>query len=74
MRIGIDARTILNPKTGEPAGVGQYTYNILRALLAIDRHNEYVLFFARPVDPAKSLRKKNSRFVYFLHRTDQPTV
>lgn len=65
MRIGIDARTILDPKNGEPAGVGQYTYNLLRALLAIDRHNEYVLFFDRPVEPAKSLRKKNSRFVYF---------
>lgn len=45
MRIGIDCRTILNPGSGEAAGVGHYTMNIVRALLDIDRENEYVLFF-----------------------------
>jgi glycosyltransferase involved in cell wall biosynthesis len=45
MRIGIDARTILNPEKGEAIGVGHYTYQLIRHLLAIDRENEYVLFF-----------------------------
>ncbi|MFA4818081.1 MAG: glycosyltransferase family 1 protein [Parcubacteria group bacterium] len=45
MRIGIDARTILNPEKGDAIGVGHYTYQLIRHLLQIDRENEYVLFF-----------------------------
>jgi len=45
MRIGIDCRTILNPESGERAGVGHYTDALVRALLELDRENEYVLFF-----------------------------
>lgn len=45
MKIGIDARTILNPEQGEAIGVGHYTYQLIRHLLAIDKENEYVLFF-----------------------------
>lgn len=45
MRIGIDARTILNPDKGEAIGVGHYTYQLIRHLLKIDKENEYVLFF-----------------------------
>lgn len=45
MRIGIDARTILNPDKGEAIGVGHYTYQLIRHLLEIDKDNEYVLFF-----------------------------
>lgn len=45
MRIGIDARTILNPEKGEAIGVGHYTYQLIRNLLELDRENEYVLFF-----------------------------
>jgi glycosyltransferase involved in cell wall biosynthesis len=44
MRIGIDCRTILNPKGGEGAGVGHYTYYLVTSLLAADHTNEYVLF------------------------------
>ena len=33
MRIGIDARTILNPGKGEQAGVGHYTYHLIKHLL-----------------------------------------
>jgi len=29
MRIGIDCRTILNPKLGEQAGIGYYTYYLV---------------------------------------------
>lgn len=45
MKIGIDARTILNPDKGEAIGVGHYTYQLIRHLLECDGENEYVLFF-----------------------------
>ena len=45
MRIGIDARTILNPEKGEAIGVGHYTYQLIKNLLDIDHENEYVIFF-----------------------------
>ena len=45
MKIGIDCRTILNPSGGEQAGVGHYTYYLVKSLLEIDKHNTYVLFF-----------------------------
>lgn len=50
MRIGIDARTILNPELGEAIGIGHYTFMLVRHLLKMDEDfkrgkNEYVLFF-----------------------------
>ena len=45
LRIGIDCRTMLNPVSGERAGVGHYTFHLVRALLEIDRQNHYVLYF-----------------------------
>lgn len=45
MRIGIDARSILNPEKGDAIGVGHYTYQLIRHLLDMDKENEYVLFF-----------------------------
>ncbi len=45
MRIGIDARSILNPEKGEAIGVGHYTYQLIRHLLKNDTQNEYVIFF-----------------------------
>lgn len=45
MRVGIDCRTILNPGYGEQAGVGHYTYYLIKHLLKIDKKNKYVLFF-----------------------------
>jgi len=44
MRIGIDARWIFR----EVSGIGTYTREVIRCLAAIDRDNEYVLFFDRP--------------------------
>ncbi|MEA2098354.1 MAG: glycosyltransferase family 1 protein [Patescibacteria group bacterium] len=46
MKIGIDAQTILNPKMGDAAGLGHYTYQLIRYLLKIDKENEYVLYFS----------------------------
>lgn len=45
MRIGIDARSILNPEKGEAIGIGHYTYQLIRHLLKNDTENEYVIFF-----------------------------
>ncbi|MDD4994962.1 MAG: glycosyltransferase family 1 protein [Patescibacteria group bacterium] len=45
MRIGIDCRTILNPGFGEGAGVGHYTYYLVKNILRIDQENEYFLYF-----------------------------
>lgn len=36
---------MLNPLSGERAGVGHYTYHIVQALLRVDRRNTYVLYF-----------------------------
>jgi len=46
MRIGIDAQTILNPEMGDAAGLGHYTYQLIRYLLKTDKKNEYFLFFS----------------------------
>ena len=46
MKIGIDAQTILNPKMGDAAGLGHYTYQLIRYLLKIDKENEYILYFS----------------------------
>lgn len=52
MKIGIDISQLLYPGTG----VANYTYNLVKHLLLLDKKNEYRLFFA-------SLRKpKNANF------------
>ncbi|MCL5436115.1 MAG: glycosyltransferase family 4 protein [Patescibacteria group bacterium] len=45
MRIGIDCRTILNPSAGEKAGIAHYTYHLVKALLRLNRADEFMLFF-----------------------------
>lgn len=40
MKIGIDLREAVNPKSGK----GIYTHNLVKNLLKIDRDNEYVLY------------------------------
>jgi len=67
MRIGIDARTILNPKEGEAIGSGHYTYQLLKNILELDKENEYVIFFdfrAREKDIQK-FTKLNVRIVFY---------
>lgn len=67
MRIGIDARTILNPEKGEAIGSGHYTYQLIRNLLEIDKENEYVLFFdfrVREKD-VKKFTRSNVRIKFY---------
>lgn len=59
MRIGIDCRTILHPELGEKAGVGHYTYYLVRSLIEHDHDNEYVLFFSHRPNPFKELEQPN---------------
>ncbi len=60
LRIGIDCRTMLNPISGERAGVGHYTFHIVRALLEVDRVNEYVLYFDHRMPRAVTDNFENS--------------
>jgi glycosyltransferase involved in cell wall biosynthesis len=46
MRIAVDGRTIIRGKSG----VGTYVERTIRALLHIDRKNEYFLFLVEPLD------------------------
>ncbi len=70
MKIGIDAQTILSPEMGEAAGLGHYTYQLIRYLLKIDSQNEYVLFFSyrvreKDIEKIKKLKKPNVKIKYF---------
>lgn len=67
MRIGIDARSILNPIKGDGIGVGHYTYQIIRHLLDSDKENEYVLFFDARVreKDVRKFTRKNVKIVFY---------
>lgn len=71
MRIGIDARTILNPELGEAVGAGHYTFMLIRHLLKMDADfkvgkNEYVLFFDNRVRK-KDIERFNIKGVKVRH-------
>lgn len=65
MKIGIDCRTILNPLKGERAGVGYYTYYLVKHLLKLDKKNQYVLFFDYRVKDTSPFKQKNVVIKYF---------
>ncbi len=67
MKIGMDARTILNPIKGDAIGVGHYTYQLIRYLLEIDNENKYVLFFDSRVrqKDVRKFTKKNTKIVFY---------
>ena len=59
MRIGIDCRTILHPG-GEKAGIGHYTYYLVKSLLEVDKKNTYVLYFDYRIKDLSPFKRKNS--------------
>ncbi len=61
MRIGIDVRGLL---TGKISGVEQYTLQILRALLSIDRQNTYVLFYVSYRDLDKQFEQLRQEYPF----------
>lgn len=65
MRIGIDCRTILVPELGEKAGIGHYTYYLVRSLLSHDKENEYVLFFSHRPNPFVEFERPNVTIKHF---------
>ncbi len=65
MRIGIDCRTILNPGLGEAAGVGHYTFFLVKHLLEIDKENEYVLFFDSRMPDVGEFEQANAKIWRF---------
>jgi len=65
MRIGIDCRTILNTQFGELAGVGHYTYYLIKYLLEVDKENEYTLFFYDRRIKVSEFEQANVKIVYF---------
>lgn len=69
MRIGIDCRTILNPKGSERAGVAHYSYYLVKYLLQIDKENEYLLFFLQNQEVPKEFEGPNVVVVYFSKKT-----
>ncbi len=61
MTIGIDARSLI----GKRAGVGRYLYNLLKGLSAIDKENQYVLYFHEEVKERVVDRPNfNQRIIY----------
>jgi len=66
MRIGIDCRTILNPKAGNRAGIAHYTYYLVKSLLALNKLDEFVLFFDHSArDIVKEFLEPNSTIRFF---------
>ena len=65
MRIGIDCRTILNPKGGERAGVGHYTYYLVKALIASSSSHEFVLFFDSRYHKTAEFKQANVKIRHF---------
>ncbi len=69
MRIGIDCRTILNPGFGQGAGIGHYTYYLVKNLIELDPEDEFILFFDRLITPEEakefSYGRKNVQVRFF---------
>jgi glycosyltransferase involved in cell wall biosynthesis len=65
MRIGIDCRTILNPKGGERAGVGHYTYYLVKSLIALSGKHEFVLFFDNRYHKTSEFKQANVTIRHF---------
>lgn len=65
MNIGVDCRTMLNPQNGEKAGVGHYTYYLVKNLLKIDKKNIYYLFFDHRFINLKEFQQKNVKIIRF---------
>ncbi len=67
MRIGIDARAILNPEKSAPSGVAHYVWHLVKNILEIDKENQYVLFFDFKVRDAdvKKFARPNVKIKFF---------
>lgn len=65
MRIGIDCRRILDPKHNEAAGIGYYTYYLIKNLLDTDKENQYFLFLYDTRIKLDEFKQDNVQIIYF---------
>ena len=67
MRIGVDARAILNPEKSAPTGVAHYVWHLVKNLLDIDTKNQYILFFDFKVrdKDVKKFARPNVKMKFF---------
>ncbi|OGI26746.1 MAG: hypothetical protein A2359_03680 [Candidatus Moranbacteria bacterium RIFOXYB1_FULL_43_19] len=67
MRIGIDARAILNPEKSAPSGVAHYVWHLVKNILEIDSKNQYILFFDFKVrdKDVKKFTRPNVKIKFF---------
>ncbi len=65
MRIGIDCRTILNPQSGERAGVGHYVDGLVTALIDHYPEDEFVLYFDYRARDISGFARPNVRVKHF---------
>jgi glycosyltransferase involved in cell wall biosynthesis len=67
MRIGIDARAILNPEKSAPTGVANYVWQLVKNLLEMDKENQYILFFDFKVreNDVKKFTQPNVKIKFF---------
>lgn len=65
MRIGIDCRRILDPKHNEAAGVGYYTYYLIKNLLQLDKTSQYFLFLYDTRLKLEDFKQDNVHIIYF---------
>ncbi|MFH1509411.1 MAG: glycosyltransferase family 1 protein [bacterium] len=68
MRIGIDIRTILDSKAGEGAGVGHYTYHLLKNLIPLGQKDELVFFIGADQEVPEFV-KKGGEIVKFAKKS-----
>ncbi|MBI5766055.1 glycosyltransferase family 4 protein [Candidatus Falkowbacteria bacterium] len=63
MKIGIDARCLMNKNY---SGVSYYTFNLLKAIFALDKENQYLLFYnsSKKVD-LPEFNQPNVKYVGF---------
>lgn len=65
MRIGIDCRSLMIRPYGEQGGIEYYTHTLIKHLLAIDKENEFVLFFDNSVTDKPHFNEQNVSIRYF---------
>ncbi len=65
MRIGIDAHIILPEREKEDPEQARFCKNIIKALLAVDKKNEYVLFFDSAMRDTREFHRKNVKIAHF---------
>ena len=65
MNIGIDIRPLMSPAR---SGVGEYTHELIDALLKIDTENQYFLFYNSYKNTSQHIPAWNQPNVHYVHK------